>query len=138
MRKPRSILFIILLSHAAFFTKNSYAQSEKFFQKDSGDIAGNWTGNSLCQVKNSACHDEIVEYNILKGDSDIYHVSMNKIVKGKTEFMGVVDCSYEESTKTLSFSDEGTIWQFTMNHATMNGILIWRDQLYRKIHLQKQ
>jgi hypothetical protein len=124
--------------HTVLCPKKSFAQSGKFLKKDSSEVAGNWMGSSVCQVKNSPCHDEIVEYNILKADSGLYHVSMNKIVDGKINFMGVVDCAYDESTKTLSFSGNGRIWQFTMKHTTMDGILIWRDQLYRKIHLEKK
>ena len=63
---------------------------------------------------------------------------MNKIVKGKIDFMGIVDFTYDESTKTLSCTDQGRIWQFIMSHATIDGILIWRGQLYRKIHLEKE
>jgi len=137
MCTPRSII-ITLFIPVAFCTGKCFAQSEKFFRRDTGEIAGNWAGSSLCQVKNSPCRDETVEYNILRGDSGIYHVTMNKIVNGKTDFMAIVDCFYDESTKTLSSSENGKIWQFTMNRKNIDGILIWRNQLYRKIHLEKK
>ena len=124
--------------HAVLCPKKSFAQSGKFLKKDSSEIGGNWVGSSLCQVKDSPCHDEIVEYNILRADAELYHVTMNKIVNGKIDFVGLVDCAYDETTKTLSFSGNDRIWQFTMNHSTMDGILIWRGQLYRKIHLEKK
>ena len=138
MFKTRATLFIFFLINALYCTMKSFAQSEKIFQKDTSEIAGNWTGSSLCQVKNSNCHDETVEYNILKAEAGLYHVTMNKIVKGKLDFVGVVDCFYDDETKTLSSSENGKIWQFTMNQKTMEGILIWREQLYRKIHLEKK
>ena len=138
MCKPARIFCITLLFFAVFSVKQSFSQSGKLFQKDTIEITGNWIGSSVCQVKNSPCHDETVEYYILKGDPGIYHVTMNKIVNGKRDFMGTLDCVYDESTKTLSFSDNSKIWQFTMSHTSMDGILIWRDQLYRKIHLEKK
>jgi len=137
MCRSRSILIIILLIFAMCCKNKIVAQSLKFFEKDSSLITGNWTGSSLCQAKNSSCQDETVQYNILQGDSGVYHVSMSKIVKGKTNFMGMLECTYDESTKTLSSNENGKIWQFTMKHATIDGILIWRTQLYRKIHLEK-
>jgi len=137
MCRSRSILVILLLIFATCCTNKIAAQGQKFFDRDSGLITGNWTGSSLCQAKSSSCQDEAVQYNILRGDSGIYHVSMSKIVKGKTNFMGTLDCTYDESTNTLSSNEDGKIWQFTMKHATIDGILIWRAQLYRKIHLER-
>ena len=133
----KSILFLFL-ANAVFCTKNSFAQSQKFFEKDSSKVTGNWVGTSVCQVKSSACRDESIEYNILEGEFGVYHVTMNKIVKGKLDFTGIVDCVYDQETRTLSSTYNGRIWQFTLNRDTIEGILIWRDQLYRKIHLQKK
>ena len=137
MCRSQSILVIILLLSVICCTNKIGAQSQKFFDRDSSLITGNWKGSSLCQAKSSSCQDETVEYNILQGDSGVYHVTMSKIVKGKTNFMGMLECTYDESTKTLSSNENSKIWQFTMKHAVIDGILIWRGQLYRKIHLER-
>ena len=136
MRKPGSILLILFA--AAFCSNKNFAQSQKFYEKDTSQVAGNWTGSSTCQVKNSSCRDELIEFNILKADSELYHVAMNKIVNGKISLVAVVDCAYDDETKTLSTNDNGKIWQLTMNHTTIDGILIWHQQLYKKIHLEKK
>jgi hypothetical protein len=138
MKVPEFLLPCLFTLLTNFSATVILAQSEKFHQKDTSEIAGNWRGSSVCQIKNSACHDEIVVYNILKADADIYHVAMNKIVKGKIDFIAVVDFTYDEFTQTLSTNDNGRIWQFTMKKNSLDGILIWHAQLYRKLHLERE
>jgi hypothetical protein len=130
--------YLLFAMTALFFVTSGSSQAEKLHPHDSSEVAGNWKGSSICQVKNSPCQDETVVYNILKADAGIYQVTMSKIVKGKIDFMGVIDFAYDETTKTLSSIDNGRIWQFTMKYTTMDGILIWHDQLYRKVHLEKE
>ena len=38
--------------------------STAYAQKDSSGVLGKWKGESLCTVKPSACHDEVVVYDI--------------------------------------------------------------------------
>ena len=136
MCKPKSAMLILLIACAGLCPEKDFAQ--KFFERDTSEVAGNWKGSSICQVKNSSCHDEIVEYNILLSDSGTYHMAMNKMVDGKVDFMGELEFAYDAETKTLSATNAGRIWQFTMRKNIMDGIVLWHDQLYRKIHLEKQ
>ena len=72
MKFQRSILLLFIL----IFGKTVMAQS----------FEGIWKGTSLCQIKNSPCHDEIVVYHISRDSTGkSYEVIANKIVNGKEE-----------------------------------------------------
>ena len=74
-----------------------------FCQKQSDDIAGKWKGSSICQVKNSPCHDENVVYHISKaGNDSTYSIQANKIVNAVEEDMGTLTGVYDKTKKTLS------------------------------------
>jgi hypothetical protein len=101
-------------------------------------IIGNWKGSSICQVKNSPCHDETVICHITKirddGDIDIL---MNKIVDGKEEGMGVLVCSYDRKTGLIHSNASKGTWTFILRHDNMDGRLIYEGKLYRIIHLSR-
>jgi hypothetical protein len=74
-----------------------------------GEIAklvGDWSGESLCADKKRfpACNDEQVVYHIVlaAGKSDTVTVTMDKIVDGKTETMGVSDFTYDAQRQALT------------------------------------
>jgi hypothetical protein len=73
---------------------------------DISNLVGNWSGESLCvnRDKFPACHDEQVVYRIVKssGKSNALTITMDKIVNGKPETMGVLDFVYEAQKQTLS------------------------------------
>src|SRR5258706_495447 len=78
-------------------------------------ITGTWRGTSVCQVKNSPCHDEISVCHITKGDkTGTYHFVMNKVVNGKEEDMGALDFSFDAITNTLTYVDDArnATWKF--------------------------
>ena len=61
---------------------------------------GVWKGTSLCQIKNSSCHDEVVVYHISKDSSGKgYEVIANKIVNGKEDYMGTLSFTYDDKQK---------------------------------------
>jgi hypothetical protein len=104
-------------------------------------LVGTWKGTSICQVKNSPCHDEIAAYHIQKGEKPgVYRMIMNKIVNGKEEDMGVLDYAYDPASNTLTCSDEAhnTAWRFKVTGKTMDGTLYHNGQLYRVIKLSKE
>ena len=48
------------------------------------NIAGLWSGTSICQIKNSPCHDEIAAYHASKIEgTNNFSFIMNKVVNGK-------------------------------------------------------
>jgi len=101
-------------------------------------IVGTWKGTSLCQVKNSPCHDEKVVYYITKADSvDRYIIQANKIVNNKEEEMGPLKVILNRKTNQLISTEYGNTWTFTIHGEKMPGSLVYRESLYRLIEVTK-
>jgi hypothetical protein len=117
----------------------SFSNDKRTTTSDS--LVGTWKGTSVCQVKNSPCHDEISVCHISQTkQKDVYQFVMNKVVAGKEEDMGIINFTYNAADKTLTghFRAADT-WKFTVNGNTMDGTLVINDStLYRIIHLEKQ
>jgi hypothetical protein len=65
-------------------------------------VAGTWRGTSICQVKDSPCHDEIAIYHATKLPwQSRYKFQMNKMVNGSELEMGPLNFTYNESKQTL-------------------------------------
>jgi len=110
--------------------------------KDPGP-AGEWRGDSTCTIKDSPCHDEIVVYEIRRGaQPNMYTLKASKIVSGKREFMGTLECTYESATHVLSCkapdNPNGT-WMFQISGGKqMQGTLVLEDKrLYRRISVAR-
>ena len=104
-------------------------------------IAGIWKGTSICQKKNSPCHDENVVFHLIKGDKPgIYQCAANKIVNGAEEEMGVLDFTYDATSNTLTHVDKerDSIWKFNLKNNTMEGTLYSRGELYRIVKLTRE
>ncbi|MDO3627856.1 hypothetical protein [Mucilaginibacter sp. BT774] len=106
------------------------------------NIAGTWKGTSICQVKDSPCHDEIAIYHATKGEGNTYRFQMNKMVNGKEEEMGETVFTYDTNNKTLdgvTTSAKGKgLWHFVVKGNNMHGTLIVDNNvLYRLIDLHK-
>jgi hypothetical protein len=85
---------------------------------------GVWRGTSLCLVKPSACHDEVVVYRITKvkgGDS--LSMDARKIVAGKEEEMGVLPCWYATQDASLTCTMRNGVWRFTLRRDSLVGEL---------------
>jgi len=111
-------------------------------QQKADAIAGTWKGSSLCQVKDSPCHDEIAVYHAKKLTSDTYQFQMNKMVNGKEEEMGPLVFTWDDKLKTLTGvnkSSKGTgTWRFQLDGNKMHGTLtVDGNTLFRVIELQK-
>jgi hypothetical protein len=103
-------------------------------------IEGIWRGESICQIKNSSCHDEVVVYHISKDSSrNSYTIVGNKIVNGKEDYMGTIKFSYDPVKSTLISIDEArnVRWEFHIQGNQMSGKLISRNELFRLIRLKK-
>ena len=103
-------------------------------------LAGDWTGESICTVHPSSCNDEHVIYHITEPDSaGKLQINADKIVDGKPEFMGTLDCSYDKQHSIIACSMSQGFWEFVVRGKTMNGTLKLRDgTLYRKISVKKR
>lgn len=91
---------------------------------------GEWEGESVCVDKNRpACRDEHVIYHITKkdGEADAVTIHADKVVEGKPEEMGVLDCKYdgEKSTLTCEFTVNGThgVFEYAIDDDEMDGTL---------------
>jgi hypothetical protein len=131
--KMKSQTFIIVI--AILLT------GSKSFSQEKTDIAGTWKGTSICQVKNSPCHDETVVYHITKLDSaNLFKVSANKIVNNAEEFMGDINLTYDPATHTLFSIDteRDATWRFIIKGEKMEGTLVLKKNLYRIVNLSKE
>ena len=104
-------------------------------------LVGVWKGTSLCQVKNSPCHDENVVYHITKnGSGDSYQVDASKIIDGKEDDMGILNFSFNAQQKILFSVDsvKSVKWEFKISGNEMHGTLISKGTLIRIIDLKKE
>jgi hypothetical protein len=104
-------------------------------------LTGNWKGTSLCQVKNSSCHDEIVVYQISKGkDSNSYEVDGAKIIDGKEDHMGILKFSFDPKQRILVLVDSvrQVRWEFKVTGNEMHGTLVSKGTLSRIVDLKKE
>ena len=126
--KIKIVLAVALL---VAFGKISTAQS----------LAGVWKGTSLCQVKNSPCHDEIVVYHISQdSSSNSYQVNACKIIDGKEHSMGILSFSFDPQKNILVSIDSirNSSWEFKISGKEMHGTLISKGNLFRIIDLKKE
>jgi hypothetical protein len=94
-------------------------------------LVGSWSGESVCVDKEKfpACRDEQVVYRIVEssGKANMVTVTMDKIVGGKPETMGVLDFVYDAQKQTLSGEFERNnrrgIWEFTVRGDALEGTL---------------
>ena len=115
-------------------------------QTDQENIAGIWKGTSLCQVKNSPCHDETVVYYVSKRENSEtqYLLKANKIVNGTEEEMGDLDFVYDKQKQTLTCNmvnkqgKSGT-WLFHLDGNKIHGSLtVDGNTLFRLIEVEKK
>ena len=122
---------LILLLSILMFGKAVTAQT----------FEGIWKGTSLCQIKNSPCHDEVVVYHISKDSSGkSYQVIANKIVDGKEEYMGTIPFTYDDKQKVFVSVDSvrNARWEFKIIASAMKGTLMYKGDLFRVIDVKKE
>ena len=112
------------------------AKAQEAIQDSS--ITGVWKGTSICQIKNSPCHDENVVYYITKAAAGKFNIDATKIVGGKEEDMGIIGCQLDRKNSRLLSSDYNSKWIFNFNGKNLNGILYHDGALYRIITLRKE
>ena len=101
-------------------------------------LIGVWKGSSICQIKNSPCHDETVVYYISKKTGiDTFYINGNKIVNGVEEEMGILPFTLNKKTNQLISTSYG-LWTFTIKQRKLEGTLVSKGALYRIINLTKQ
>ena len=127
MNLQRSILLLFIL----IVGKTVRAQS----------FEGIWKGTSICQIKNSPCHDEIVVYHISKDSTGkSYDMIANKIVDGKEVYMGTISFTYDNQQKVFVSVDNArnARWEFRITGNAMKGTLMYKGDLYRVVDVKKE
>lgn len=102
-------------------------------------IAGDWTGESICTVRPSPCNDEHVIYHISEPDAEgKLKLRADKLVNGKPEEMGTLDCTYEAKSSHLNCQMKNGVWDFNVAGKKMTGTLKLADgTLYRRISVTR-
>jgi hypothetical protein len=92
---------------------------------------GTWTGESICTDKNRpACKNEVVVYRVeeISGRPGVLLLLADKIIEGKRDPMGKLECKYDEAAGTLSceFTRRQThgLWQYKVSGDQMEGTLV--------------
>jgi hypothetical protein len=106
---------------------------------DVGPVLGVWKGSSVCQIKDSPCHDESAVYYATKGaEPGTFQMKMNKVVGGEEQTMGTIDCSAgAESGSYVCRPNDSTMWTWKLEGDVLSGTLQFRGQLYRKIRVTR-
>lgn len=85
---------------------------------------GTWRGTSVCLVRPSACHDEIVVYRITSMKAaDSVSVDARKIVGGREEEMGVLGCRLARASGVLTCAIPRGVWRFVARRDSLTGDL---------------
>jgi hypothetical protein len=107
---------------------------------DDSSVVGDWRGNSICVVRESACHDEDSLYHVtrLDGRPGWFSMKLDKIVDGKPVTMGTQECNYDSTKKSLVCEFPRGVMRFTIQGDRMEGTMTLTDAtLWRKITLKK-
>jgi hypothetical protein len=142
-----SFCLFILSGITAMSLVVAQEQSNDKQSNDISNLIGNWSGESLCvnRDKFPACHDEQVVYRTVKspGKSNGLTITMDKIVNGKPETMGVLDFAYNAQKQTLAgeFARNNVrgIFELTVKGDLMEGTLsiLPERTLVRRIKVKK-
>jgi hypothetical protein len=92
---------------------------------DGVKLAGNWSGDSICLDRQSACHDEKVIYRIALYPNDAARVKVqgDKIVNGQAVTMGVSDYVWDREKNLLTHEDQFGGWKILVKGNTMDGTM---------------
>ena len=147
MKKPIRLfqfLFILICILNANITYAIHKQikvnddtSSKFQQEEL--VAGEWSGTSICQIKNSGCQDEQAYYHIAKTKNPlIYQITGYRIVKNDSVNMGALDFNYDKQSHSLTSTTRNGIFTLVISGKNIDGELRTHDNvLFRKILLKR-
>ena len=85
---------------------------------------GTWRGTSLCLVRPSSCHDEIVVYRVTPLHArDSLSLDARKIVNGQEEEMGGLVCRFRPVSAQIECSMRNGAWRFVVRGDSLTGEL---------------
>lgn len=101
-------------------------------------FVGVWKGTSLCQIKDSPCHDEGAVYTVRATAPGSFEFLGDKVVDGKEQFMGTLECKAgTDSNSLVCKRNDDTVWTWKLQGDSMSGTLMYRGQLFRKMSLTR-
>ncbi|HXN52813.1 MAG TPA: hypothetical protein VN943_12830 [Candidatus Acidoferrum sp.] len=131
-------LFIAVLNSIA--AAQGDARQAQQIPPDDSRLAGDWRGDSICVVREGACHDEDSLYHVTKlaEKPGWFSMKLDKIVEGKPVTMGTTDCTYDPAKQSLICEFPRGILRFIVQDEKMSGTMNLKDgTLWRKITLKK-
>jgi len=109
-----ALIALVALSHRAGAQQTTTAAS----------AIGVWRGTSICLVRPSPCHDEVVVYRITGLPAhDSVSLDARKIVNGQEEEMGVLACRLAEGGASLGCAMRNGVWRFAIRRDSLVGEL---------------
>lgn len=126
---------------AASLTIGQTAQGKNTADGGVSRLVGNWTGDSICLIRPSACHDEKALYKIAKspdGSTNLVRITACKIVDGREIIMGSSDWNYDPQKGTLQWDGPHGVWKLVVEGNSMHGTLTLPDKtIFRRLTLRK-
>src|SRR5262249_51194951 len=132
---------LILLLAAAGMAAMSLSAHAGKANADEQALVGDWRGDSICVVRPSACHDEKALYHVKKTGNapNQYSIDADKIVDGKPEYMGTLECTYAPEKHALACSARNLVLNLTLEGNNLNGPMSLHDAtLWRNITLRRE
>jgi hypothetical protein len=141
MKPARLLLFAMVIAALDIFARaQGAARPAQQLPADDSGLLGDWRGDSVCVVRDSACRDEDSLYHVAKlaGKPGWFSMKLDKIMDGKRVTMGTVECSYDSSKRALICEFPRGVFRFTIQAHKMAGTMNLTDgTLWRKITLSK-
>jgi hypothetical protein len=138
-KSVQTLLVVIAITPGMLIGQNSAGKKAASVNDEALPI-GDWRGDSICQVRPSACHDEDSLYHVtqIANKPGWFSMKLDKIVDGKPDTMGTMECSYEAPKQALECVFPRGVMRFTVTEKTMVGVMTLPDKtLWRKISLKK-
>jgi hypothetical protein len=140
--KPAKLLFfaIVVAPLNSIGVTQGDARPMQQAPADDSSLVGDWRGESVCVVRESACHDEDSLYRVTKlaGRPGWFSMKLDKVIDGKPVTMGTTECSYDSAKRALTCDFPRGVFRFTIQVNKMTGIMNLTDgTLWRKITLSK-
>jgi hypothetical protein len=140
MTPAKSLVVIFCAAVLNIIVADGDARNTQQAASDDSSVLGDWRGESICVLRESACHDEDSLYHVTKLAEKPEWVSMklDKIVNGKPVTMGTMGCSYGPAKQSLTCEFPRGVMRFTISGNRMEGTMTLPDgTLWRKLNLKK-
>jgi hypothetical protein len=140
MNRWRTVSIVAVAALTILVSPHGESAQSQPSSTDDSSVIGDWRGNSVCVVRESACHDEDSLYHVtrLAEKPGWFSMKLDKIVDGKPVTMGMQECNYDSTKKSLVCEFPLGVMRFTIQGDKMEGTMTLTDgTLWRKITLKK-